>query len=116
MDHMRARCARDGLVDGTCDATLNATLATPFYMHTSPDLDHEWLQSCDGFAELRHGPTSEKLAEVGLRVLAPPGRTRHHDARAVFADYTLAPARPRRPVHRPPEPAELDTFGADGGT
>ena len=96
MDHMRARCARDGLVDGTCDATLNASLATPFYMHTSPDLDHEWLQSCDGFAELRHGPTSEKLAEVGLRhVLAHhPSRTRsYHDARAVFVpifEYTSA--------------------------
>lgn len=38
----------------------------PFYIYSSPLLDHSWLESCPAFDRLYRGTSSEKMAEVGL--------------------------------------------------
>ena len=57
-----------------------------FYMYDQPELDHGWMKTCEGFAELADSVASEKLAEVGLRsqLLHHPLRVRNPAKAAIF--------------------------------
>ena len=57
-----------------------------FFMYDQPELDHGWIKTCDGFAELAHSVASEKLAEVGLhsQLIHHPLRVRNPAKAAIF--------------------------------
>ena len=57
-----------------------------FFMYTEPELDHSWLERCNGFDALLHSTVAEKLAEVGMhRLLANhPKRVRDPAAARLF--------------------------------
>ena len=73
--------------ESTSAAQGSVVAQQPFYLYTTPALDHSWLSSCERYAVLRNSVNDSNTAEVGVHNVLQRHAMRTHDPAAASLFY-----------------------------